>query len=595
MPLLLATGSAIENPRMTTRTPKDTYAQPEYEEAHLATFAAPKGYPIESVLPPDVKRETFEQALAEFVDAVGKDYVFIGDALSHYIDPYDIYIDDSERRRMPSAAVCPSSLEEAKQALKVANKYGIPVWAFSRGKNLGYGGPSARVNGSVAFDLHRMNRVLEVSDDFSYAVVEPGVSFKELGDYCSLHGKKVWPSTPSLGWGSVTGNTLDRGTGFGSHSAHHQSIAGLEVLLPDGDVVRTGQFGITRSPSAFLSKFTFGPSIEGLFLQSNLGIVTKLSIWLTPQPPAFMECTIGVPAFEDIEPLVDVLGHLRQTGVIPNLVWVMSLLEQLCMFGRRSDYWQGEGPIPPWKLEEIRKEKGMNYWHGRWGLYGPKRIIQAQFEEIKEIVAKRVPQATLVGNFFEGENGELLDNKAIPNDNGSLLVGIPSLWSLPLVGWALPRGGGGKAAHGDYAPIIPNSGKMVLEWIRACRPHYEAAGVEPMVDFFMHERHVIMVNMFTFNQEDPDHRNKIHKLYHNFHAESKKRGYGMYRAHVNHMDLIAGLSDFNNHAYNRFIEKLKDAVDPNGILSPGKSGIWPERYRHLREGGAIPEKQASHL
>lgn len=299
--------------------------------------------------------------------------------------------------------------------------------------------------------------------------------------------------------------------------------------------MRTGQFGITRSPSAFLSKFTFGPSIEGLFLQSNLGIVTKLSIWLTPQPPAFMECTIGVPAFEDIEPLVDVLGHLRQTGVIPNLVWVMSLLEQLCMFGRRSDYWQGEGPIPPWKLEEIRKEKGMSYWHGRWGLYGPKRIIQAQFEEIKEIVAKRVPQATLVGNFFQGENGELLDNKAIPNDNGSLLVGIPSLWSLPLVGWALPRGGGGKAAHGDYAPIIPNSGKMVLEWIRACRPHYEAAGVEPMVDFFMHERHVIMVNMFTFNQEDPDHRNKIHKLYHNFHAESKKRGYGMYRAHVNHM------------------------------------------------------------
>lgn len=71
----------------------------------METFAAPKGYPIEPVLPPDVKRETFEQALAEFVDAVGKDYVFIGDALSHYIDPYDIYIDDSERRRMPSAAI----------------------------------------------------------------------------------------------------------------------------------------------------------------------------------------------------------------------------------------------------------------------------------------------------------------------------------------------------------------------------------------------------------------------------------------------------------------------------------------------------------
>ena len=43
--------------------------------------------------------------------------------------------------------------------------------------------------------------------------------------------------------------------------------------------------------------------------------------------------------------------------------------------------------------------------------------------------------------------------------------------------------------------------------------------------------------------------------------------------------MVADLYDFNNHAYRRFVEKLKDAVDPNGILSPGKQGIWPKRFR----------------
>lgn len=130
-----------------------------------------------------------------------------------------------------------------------------------------YGGPAPRVNGSVALDLHRMNKIIEVNDDFAYAVVEPGVTFDDLYKYCVEHKLKVWPSTASLGWGSVLGNTLDRGTGFGANFVHHQNMTGLEVMLPDGDLVRTGQFGITNSPSAFLSKFTFGPSVEGLFLQ----------------------------------------------------------------------------------------------------------------------------------------------------------------------------------------------------------------------------------------------------------------------------------------------------------------------------------------
>ena len=59
-----------------------------------------------------------------------------------------------------------------------------------------------------------MNKIIEVNAEYAYAVVEPGVTFTELYEYCVANKLKVWPSVPSLGRGSVVGNTLDRGTGF---------------------------------------------------------------------------------------------------------------------------------------------------------------------------------------------------------------------------------------------------------------------------------------------------------------------------------------------------------------------------------------------
>ncbi|KAL2839391.1 hypothetical protein BJY01DRAFT_250487 [Aspergillus pseudoustus] len=577
---------------MTSSLPLKTYFDPEYEAAHRQTFAAPKTE-IPAVLPIGVTQATFETAIKQLISALAVSSVFVGDALAHYVDPYDVYEDDQSRRRVPSAAVTPGSLDELRQVLKIANEHGIPLWTFSRGKNLGYGGPAPVVRGSIALDLHRMNRILEVNDELHYAVVEPGVTWTDLYNYCVENNKKVWPSTPSLGWGSVIGNTVDRGTGFGSNSNHHQCVAGCEVMLADGDIVRTGQFGISNSPSAFLSKFTYGPSVEGLFWQSNLGIVTKMSIWLTPQPSAFMSCVFDMPEFDDLEVMVDTLGLMRRNGVIPNVIWVGNVVEALCIQGRRRDFWTGEGPIPDWRIKELQKELNLGYWTARFGLYGPKRIVQAHFDEIRAILKEKAPAGQLVGKLFAGGNGGLLDAQSVPFEDGNVLVGVPSLMSIPLMSWPLKEDGAGKAAHGDYAPIIPSSGKRLLEWMRRAKPLFEASGLELMTDFFMHERHVVVTGMYSFDQHSPAEREAMHRLFYALHEEAKVKGYGMYRGHIQHMDLIADLNDFNNHAYTRFIETIKDAIDPNGILAPGKQGIWPRRYRHLRAetGNAAPENK----
>ena len=61
--------------------------------------------------------------------------------------------------------------------------------------------------------------------------------------------------------------------------------------------------------------------------------------------------------------------------------------------------------------------------------------------------------------------------------------------------------------------------------------------------------------------------------------KAAERGWGEYRAAPYFQDVVAARYSFNEHSLRRFNEALKDAVDPNGILAPGRGGVWPARFR----------------
>ncbi|KAK9784465.1 putative FAD-binding PCMH-type domain-containing protein [Seiridium cardinale] len=509
------------------------YLDPLLQSTHADLFASSVTVPLEPVLPPEVSQAQHDAAIREFVNILGSSFVLIGEALREYIDPYELF-ESEAARKAPSAAICPSNNEELKASLLIANKYKIPLWKFSKGKNLGYGGPAPVVSGSIALDLYRMNKIIEVNDELHYAVVEPGVSFCDLYDYCEANRLKVWPSVPSLGWGSVVGNTLDRGVGFTPTAVHHQHISGLEVMLASGELLRTGQFGISQSKSAHLSKFQFGPTIDGLFLQSNLGVVTKLGIWLTPQPQAYLSCYFDMPRFEDVGTIVDTFSGLRRNGVLPNMVYISNIVEHLAMIGRREEFWSGEGAMPDWRIAELQKKYDMGYWNAKFGLYGPRDVIQAQYNEVQKIVAEKAPEGRLRSEMFAANHKELLDAKKIPEPDGGMFVGIPSLWSLPIVKFRLPKEGG-IGGHADYSPIIPSDGREVLTWLKLAKDISGRLGYELFCDFFMHERHVILINMLVFDKTKSDQRQSVDAILKGLVGEGSKRGYSSYRSHINHM------------------------------------------------------------
>ena len=115
-------------------------------------------------IPPGVSEKDFSEALRQFEEAVGKDWVFTSDEdVAMYRDSYSPFWGEPDEL-VASAAVAPDGVEQVQKVVRIANTFKIPIYAISTGKNLGYGGSAPAYSGSVVLDLKRMNRILEVNE-----------------------------------------------------------------------------------------------------------------------------------------------------------------------------------------------------------------------------------------------------------------------------------------------------------------------------------------------------------------------------------------------------------------------------------------------
>jgi len=235
---------------------------------------------VSTVLPPAPSDKALSAALDGFVAALGSAAVLTAEAeLAEFRDPF---AHATWEEYTASAVVMPTTVEEIQAVLRVANEHRVPLWTHSQGRNNGYGGPAPRVRGSVIVSLRNMNRVLEIDEQCAYAVVEPGVRWFDLYDAIRAGGHKLWLSIADLGWGSVIGNTLDHGVTYLPYGQDMAAQCGMEVVLANGDVLRTGMGAMPGNKSWHLYKRGLGPTPDQLFMQSNYGIVTKMGVWRMP-------------------------------------------------------------------------------------------------------------------------------------------------------------------------------------------------------------------------------------------------------------------------------------------------------------------------
>ena len=513
----------------------------------------------------EATRETsagLDRALQAFAAVVGAKNVFATDIdQAAYSDHYAA----DEARHRPAAAVAPASVEEVRALVRLANEHRVPLWPISRGKNFGYGGPAPVLKGSVILDLTRLKKI-EVDPANGTVVVEPGVSFFDLFDYLQERKLPLWLSVPGNSWGSVAGNALDRGVGYTPYGDHAARICGLEVVLPDGDLVRTGMGAMAGSANWQLYKPGFGPSWDTMFCQSNFGIVTKLGLWLMPEPESVLGFDIEFDKPEDIGWAVDVLAPLRREGIIQQSPSFGNWMRSAAVMTRREQWTKPGAPLDENVITAIRRQFNIGWWSVQIRTYGPLEINEATMRHVQKAFDGRPVLAMKPARWVKGDP-----------PIGSPVSGTPISFPLANANWFTGRGG-----HVSFSPVLPPDGRLALDQFRRTKALYDRHGMDYHASFSMGERSMTNVNQVLFDRDDPDMVLRLDRLFRELVADSKARGYGEYRTHIDYMDLVADTFDYNGHALRRLNERVKDALDPNGILAPGKSGIWPAG----RRGGA---------
>lgn len=513
-------------------------------------------------LSPGMDQQKLGQARRAFESALGAGKVFFEDLdRMTYEDKFSV--DDAGHK--PAGAVAPTSVEEVQAVVRIANQYFLPLWPISRGKNLGYGGTAPQLSGSVVLDLSGMKKI-EFDEELGTVIVEPGVGFYDLYDYIKANNLPFWISTPGNSWGSVMGNALDRGVGYTPYGEHTKRICGLEVVLPEGEVVRTGMGAFSDAPTWQAYPFGFGPGWDQMFVQSNFGIVTKMGLWLMPEPESLMGMDVEFAAPDDLKALVDVIGPLRREGILQQSPSIGNWMRAAAVLTTRDEWTDKPGALPDDVIDAIRKRFNIGWWGVSLRLYGRESINKAAYAILEKAINAINPMSIRATTWVKGE----------PIEHTGW-TGTPMTFPMQSVNWY-----GGRGGHIGFSPIIPQDGSAALAQFKRTYARYQEWGLDYQGSFAFGERHLVNVNAMIFNKDDPKMMAKVDPFFRTLVADAKEQGYGEYRAHLDYMDLIGKSYDFNGGSMARLNEKVKDALDPNGIIAPGKSGIWPNRLRGER-------------
>ncbi|MDV7212897.1 FAD-binding oxidoreductase [Azotobacter beijerinckii] len=538
-------------------------------------------------VPPGIDEKRLASALEKFRRVVGSEWVFAGgEDLETYRDPYSVVWGEKEETR-PSAAVAPASVEQVQGIVRIANEYGIPLYSISTGKNLGYGTNAPNHSGSVILDLKRLNRILQVDDKRHFCIVEPGVSYYDLYSHLQANGFKLLMDLPSNPMGGPVGNSIDRGVGYSAnrYRDHFSSVCGMEVVLPNGELLRTGMAAVPGADSWADFKYGYGPYVDGLFSQGNLGIVTKMGLWLMPQPEHFLSTQVSVPRYLDIVPLVETVNYLEDSFLV-GYVRYNSPMEIPRVQKSKPDpdlvaIMLQPGGGQPEEYERYAKQRNMPYWTATLNYYGPKATVAANWAYTKE----------RLGN-IPGVKFSELESCAFPLKQEELAkvkypatVGVPNLASFAL-GTRSRINTEPSDGHIWFSPVIPRTGEAVIQSHKVFGEAFKELGIPARMGPYsgprtwMYRSFVMMLDFYT-SRTDKKANRQVYEAFKYLVEVGAKHGWAEYRTAPLFQDQVAATYSFNNHALRRFNETLKDAVDPKGILSPGRGGIWP---RHLREG-----------
>ncbi|MBW1780177.1 MAG: FAD-binding protein [Deltaproteobacteria bacterium] len=249
--------------------------------------------------------ETIKKTL---IDIVGQE-----NFTDQLIDLVAYSYDASDNDHRPEAAVWPGSADQISRILTLANEATFPV--VPRGAGTGLAGSAVPASGGLVIDLSRMNKVVDIRIPDRLVVVQPGVVYADLQKALAPYGF-FFPPDPASGKAcTIGGNVATNAGGIrgAKYGVTRDYVLGLEVVLPDGRIMRTGSYCMKSASGYDLSRLIVGS-------EGTLGVVTEVILKINPKPTAFKT---GLAQFARLKEAGQAVTDIMHSGIIPSVLEVL--------------------------------------------------------------------------------------------------------------------------------------------------------------------------------------------------------------------------------------------------------------------------------
>lgn len=542
-----------------------------------------------------VEQSCLSESICEQLrQVVGREHLLTG------ADTLDFY----SRCTIPWQGNCggvifPGSADEISAILRIAADNRIAVWPFSKGRNWGYATTLSVEPGALIMVLERMNRVLEVNEELAYAVIEPGVTYEQLNAHMKANGFDLWiDCIDGTAQGSVIGNALERGVGETPYGDHFGNLCGLEVVLPNGKIVQIG--GDNKGLRTWHThKWGVGPYLDGMFSQSNMGVVTKAGIWLMPKPEAYNSYVFEVKDERNLPKVIDAFRNLALHGVVTTkLHMINDFVSVTILTQRMHESVNQQGQLTTDELDGLRKKYGISPWGCGGGIYGTRAQVRLQRRILRKalgaygrllfvsdmqlgILERLISwcrKSDLLRKIVQVAAGTSLPVLETAPYVHKILQGIPTEFFIKHAYYRhrenRPDEDVNPARDGCgliwFAPILPFSTQLVVPYLDECKAAFAAEGFDFYVAMLlMNPRSVICLMAILYDRDSAEETARAKRFYESLLTRMREQNFQQYRAGLMSWDKL--YADAPELLW--LNKSIKNAIDPANILAPGRYGI----------------------
>ncbi|MFI9778614.1 FAD-binding oxidoreductase [Streptomyces sp. NPDC051956] len=444
------------------------------------------------------------------------------------------------RSRDVYGVIRPRTAEEVRRIVELFARPGTEgsLHAFSTGGNWGLGSREPARDGAVVLDLAGLDQIRDISVADGWAVLEPGVTQARLAKL--LAGtERMLNVTVSSAHTSVVGNALDRGVGLRQQRV--DDLVGLEVALPNGELIRVGWWPTPGSTTPVYAH-GLGPSLLQLFVQSNLGVVTAAAVRLLPRPDALRVVRLNFTP-DRVEP---VITEIRR--------------------------WVGQGLTRG--VVKIYNEAAAKAYDSAPGQYLVHVCVDGTQEAVDALTAIVTGEATRSGLFSQISATDATD-PASPNHDVAQRVERSYAGDPDSTDVLFEAKMGRPAARLDedggflfFLPLVPFTGAALARADELLAQVHAETGIRCGATLNALSADVIdcVVTMkFDRLGDDTDRAHQaLDRLYELFAAE----GFIPYRLDIEHTDWADRLA--TDPAARALVQRLKETVDPHHAIAPGR-------------------------